>query len=75
MTVKERVTRFLVSTTVLVVTIASPVAGTTLFIVVNLVAIALIMAAIIGWDPVRFWSNEDIPRIPHKKDEYDAYTI
>ena len=70
----ERTTRFVVSMVAIVAAIESPLVGSTLFAVVNLLAIALATVAIIGWDPLRALTqrkgSEGIVYVPHKRDDY-----
>lgn len=47
-----RVTRFVISMIAIVVALNSPLTGTTLFSIINLFAIALVLIAVLGWDPL-----------------------
>ena len=54
----ERVARIIVSILAIVFAMGSSIAGTSLFSLVSVVAIALTMTGIIGWDPVRALSRK-----------------
>ena len=53
LTGSERVTRLFVAIGVIVAIMESSLVGSTLFAVINLLAIAFATIAIVGWDPVR----------------------
>jgi len=70
--ITERAARVIVSTAAIVVSMSSSIAGTTLFAVICLLAIALAMTGIIGWDPVRAMSNKSEVShhtLPHHTDK------
>ena len=50
---KERIIRFIVSYAVIVGAMESSLVGTSLYAVINLLAIAFATTAIIGWDPAK----------------------
>jgi len=60
----ERAARFVVSFAVIVGTLYSPMVGSTLYAVINLLAIGLAATAIIGWDPAKaltFGKKSELP--------------
>lgn len=57
--ISERVARFIASTVAIVVAMESPIVGTIMFAVINILAITLVTTAIIGWDPVKFLSHRN----------------
>lgn len=48
----SRITRFVTSVIIVVTAMSSPLTGSTLFALLNILAILLATSAIVGWDPV-----------------------
>ena len=67
----ERFARVVVSIAAIVVAMESSIAGTTMFAVVALIGIALSLTGIVGWDPIRAFTQEKETEesvIPHHLD-------
>jgi len=65
----ERWARFLVSLLVVVGIVYSPFYDTDFFNVVIIIALAQISTAVLGWDPVKYWTARSAKFLPFKRDE------